>query len=263
MANLYFKKVRISAIFLLAIILLITNPTSIRKTLQAILIPIETLGAKIRGSSSSFYSALKENERLTGENERLKTETGRLSNKIASLDEVFKENVRLREILDYREKTSRKIVVANVLGYDPVSLLSTIVIDRGADDGVRKGLCVVVIKEGKELLLGRVVDAFPSSCLVLLVTDKSSLIPAILAETGEKGVLTGAEKALSLSFIESHIDPKPKEDVLTVETGDIPGGILIGKVCQIGPKKIGLFREIQVRAGFDIGKLREVLVILR
>lgn len=263
MANLYFKKVKIPAIFLLAIILLITNPTPIRKTLQAILIPIETLGAKMRGSSGSLYSALKENEMLARENERLKTETGRLADKLASKEEVFRENERLRGILDYKEKRGRKITVADVLGYDPASLLSTIIINRGTDDGVRKGLCVVTIKEGQELLLGRVIDIFPSSSIVLLVTDKSSLIPAMLAETCEKGVLVGEQGNLSLSFIESHIDPKPKEDVVTVETGDIPSGILIGEVGKVGPKKMGLFREIRVRPGFDISKLREVLVIVR
>ncbi|MDI6752659.1 MAG: rod shape-determining protein MreC [bacterium] len=263
MANLYFKKVKILAIILLAIILLITNPTSIRKTLQAIAIPIETLGAKLRGSSGSLYNALKENERLKKENERLKSQTGRLADKLARKEEVSRENERLREILDYKEKVGRKIVVANLLGYDPASLLSTIIIDRGTDDGLRKGLCVVTIKEEKELLLGRIIDVFHSSSIVLLVTDKSSLIPVMLVETGEKGILVGADGEPSLAFIESHIDPKPKEDVITIEDRDIPSGILIGKLGKIGPKKIGLFREIKVRVGFDISQLREVLVIVR
>jgi rod shape-determining protein MreC len=262
-ANLYFKKVRIPVIFLLAIILLITNPISIRKTLRSVLIPIETLGAKLRGSSGSLYSALKENERLAKENAGLETEIGRLADKLASKEDVFRENVRLREILDYKEKLGRKIIVANILGYDPTSILSTIVIDRGTDDGVRKGLCVVTIKGEKELLLGRIIDLFSGSSIVLLITDKSSLIPAMLAETCEKGILVGEQEGLSLSFIESHIDPKSKEDVVTLEDRDIPGGILIGKVGKIGPKKMGLFREIKVVPGFDISKLREVLVIVR
>ncbi|MEW6681255.1 MAG: rod shape-determining protein MreC, partial [bacterium] len=182
--------------------LIIVNPEGLRDSLRRFIIPIEALGGRIKGASSHLNEAIKDNIMLKEENKKLKEEIVLLLDRYAKTEGIIKENKRLRAILSYKEKRGFSIIVANTLGFSPSLFNSTIIIDRGRESGIKKGSCVLSLFKGKEVFLGRVIDVFSSSSLVLLVTDPAFLLPVRLEKTKEKGLLTGLNNKMELKFIE-------------------------------------------------------------
>jgi rod shape-determining protein MreC len=262
LANLSFQKIKVLAIFLIAIFIMATNPQGLRDTLCAILLPIELFGAKIRSMSHNFQGALQENVRLKEENRALKKQVAELLHNRARQEEIFAENRRLRKLLDYKEKSYYRLIIADVIGFDPTSAFSTIVIGRGREDGVERGSAVVALNpDGEEVLVGRVIERADSYSVVLLITDPNSLIPVRLKIAQEKGILVGCGKDMELKFIGNETDVAENEPVVTLKQKKMLEDILIGYVKEVGPKRRGLFRKIRVKPAAGLKKLREVMVI--
>ncbi|MEW6103547.1 MAG: rod shape-determining protein MreC [bacterium] len=257
-----FLKVRVFIPIALSFLIIIINPEKLRDSFRRVIIPIELLGGKIRGASSHFNEAVKDNIRLTKEKEELKREIVLLTFKYAKQDEILQENKRLREILNFKEKTNFKPIIANTLGFSSSAISSTIIIDRGLKDGIKKGFSVVCLFKEKEVFIGRVIDVFPLSSLVLLITDPEFFLPVRLKVTREKGLLEGQKDKMELKFIENKIPVRQKESVLTVQDEFIPDDILIGYVDNISSKKSGLFRKVFVKPAISFSRLEEVLVLV-
>ncbi|MEW6006618.1 MAG: rod shape-determining protein MreC [bacterium] len=254
--------IRIFAPIVLSFLIVIINPERLRGSFRKAIIPIELLGGKIRGVSSHFNEAMKDNIRLTREKEELKKEIALLLHKYAKAEEIIKENKRLRNILSYKEKTGFNPIIANTLGFSSDAISSTIIIDKGLSDGIKKGSSVVCLFKEREVFIGRVIDVFSQSSLVLLATDPLFSIPARLDVTREKGLLVGQKGKMELKFIENKIPVMLKEPVITVQDELTAQGILIGYVDRVSSKKSGLFRKVFVRPAVSFSSLEEVLVFV-
>src|SRR5258706_2581282 len=68
------------------------------------------------------------------------------------------ENARLREILELQRQKWPRAVVAHVAGRDPQRWFQEIVLDKGKEDGLEIDNPVLAVIEGREALLGRVVE---------------------------------------------------------------------------------------------------------
>ena len=82
--------------------------------------------------------------------------------------EIYAENQRLREMLNYKNAhPEQRLVVSKVLGRTPGELSDSLYIDKGTDDGVQQDMAVVTVNG----LVGLVDEAYPSSARVTLVTS--------------------------------------------------------------------------------------------
>ncbi len=179
------------------------------------------------------------------------------------LMEFDTENRRLRAMLRFSDKSGLRGVAAAVIGRDPSNWVSTITIDRGSDDGLRPGLAVV---DGNAVV-GQLTTVTRSSGRVLLITDSTSAIDAIIQSSRANGTVEGGlgAEGLNLRYV-----LKLKE--LTVNVGDrviasgldgvFPKGLLIGVVKNASATTSGLFQEIEVRPSIDVHHLENVLVIV-
>src|SRR5262244_3907985 len=66
-----------------------------------------------------------------------------LEEQTVRLDEVERENARLRDLLAFRERLAGDVLAAAVVGRDATGLARTLTIDRGERDGVVKGAAVL------------------------------------------------------------------------------------------------------------------------
>ena len=91
---------------------------------------------------------------------------------------------------------------AQVIGEDISNWARTIVIDKGSRSGLRHGMPVVAA----EGVVGRVIKVAPNSSRVLLVTDASSAIAALIQRTRTRGVARGLGRDLSVEYALNEAD---------------------------------------------------------
>ncbi len=141
---------------------------------------------------------------LTVENRRLEQEIRTLREQISQLKEYENENEKLRRLLEFREKSKLREMLADsvgaeVIGRNPVNWYRTIVIDRGARDGFKKDM-VVVTGDG---LVGRIKQVGTIASHVVLILDEDNCVSAIVQRTREHGIVEGrltATNSIQLSF---------------------------------------------------------------
>ena len=131
---------------------------------------------------TSYLNVKKENEKLRAEIEKYKS----LKLNVEFLSD---ENKNLQKILEteYFNKNLSNIVLAKVLVDKNSPFLKSIVINKGTNIGIMKGMPVTK----DNYLIGRVVETNYLSSRVLLLNDLNSRIPVTLDE-GAQAILSGS-----------------------------------------------------------------------
>lgn len=163
----------------------------------------------------------------------------------AERDALRAENMLLQGQLDEQEillqtmqiqsdYTDRQVLPAKVLGTDPSGLQQKIIINRGTNDGLRKGMAVI---DGTHFI-GQVVEVEENRASVLLITDANASVGARMYNSRADGILYGNGRSntyLTLRHINRSVAPVDSEWIMTSdlfesETAQVPGNIPIGWV---------------------------------
>jgi rod shape-determining protein MreC len=192
------------------------------------------------------------------ENEELRREVERLRREVQESRERVAAAARLERLLDYREATGYRMVAATVIGRDASGLYRTILVDRGAADGVEHQQAVL----SPDGVVGRVIKVFPRSALVLLLTDRSSGIDAIVQRTRDQGVVQGRGGAgCELKYLDRSAALEVGDSVVTSGMGGrFPKGVWIGQVSGVN-RGGDLFQSVDVRPSAVLERLEEVWVV--
>lgn len=206
-----------------------------------------------QGQPSDLQAQLKA---VTAERDRLLAENARLRQLQGEVDQ-------LRKQLGFQQQhPGMSALGANVIGYDPNAAHQVLVIDRGAKDGLQKGMAVV----SPDFYLGQIEDVTPGSAKVLLATDASAHSGAMIYRTGAVGVLSGRWQAgdyFSLDHLKASDDVVPGDVVVTSgTTARVPTGLVVGKVTSVtrAPQEDAM--TAKVLPLIDVSTLRSVTVIL-
>jgi rod shape-determining protein MreC len=204
---------------------------------------------------------------LEAEIERLRAENDILRVENAELRGVARENEQLRAQLDIEATYPEyELLSAGVISYDPSNLEKFIVIDKGSDDGVRKGMAVV----DPNYYVGQVTEVSPSTAKVMLLIDGTQRIAARLVDSGATGVLDGMWQAggrAQLNLVDSDTEPRTGEQVVTVGgeqgTVGIPSQLVVGVVGEgIKRDEQSDLLKIPVVPYSDFDNLRVVTVVM-
>ena len=195
------------------------------------------------------------------ENDNLKKKLSRAFAKNSQYNEIELSNQRLRNLLNFKETTTSKILAAEVISVDPSSWFKAVIIDKGSSDGVERGL-PVVIRQG---IAGQVVDVSSRYSKIMLIIDRNSSVDALVQRTRARGIIKGEATAGQCLF--KYV--LRKDDVRVGDTivasgldGVFPKGLPIGDVKEVVRRNSGVFQEVRVVPYIDFEKLEEVLVIL-
>ena len=202
------------------------------------------------------------------ENERLRKKVIFLESELARAKEAAQENLRLRRLLKLAETFKHEApVAARVVGKPLGSWQGLIIIDKGLADNVLPEMPVLSYTPfGPGGVVGQVVAVEKHYAKVLLLTDPSFAVDALIQRSRERGLLRGQGKRLCLlDYVPAEADVRENDLVITSGLdGLFPKGLLLGKVAHIYPGRVkGLFRPIEVKPAVDFKKLEEVLVLLR
>ena len=188
--------------------------------------------------------------------------SGELRRKIQVLGE---ENSRLREALELKDSKWPRAVVAHVAGRDPQRWFQEIVLDKGKDEGLTIDAPVLAVVEGREALVGRIVEVSAHVSKVMLLQDSLSEVAATVpGANGEDGVVEGTNAhELVLKFLDRGSQVKLGDLVVTSGLGKtFPPGVPIGWVEGLEPDPRQLFLQARLRPAARSNQIRVVLVIL-
>lgn len=180
------------------------------------------------------------------------------------LTEVERENQQLRELLGFAQthasfELRSGQIIARVIGHGSNNFLNFVMVDLGAQHGIKIGMPVL----NAQGLVGRINSVTDTTAQVLLVTDPSSIVNAILQAsrlTGVVGGVPGSDPVMG--FIPQGSNVGVGEVVLTSGLGgNFPKGIPIGQVVEVRQQDFEVFQEAVVRPLVNFGRLEFVMIV--
>jgi rod shape-determining protein MreC len=196
---------------------------------------------------------------LKRENEILHRLNVDLSDEASRLREARLENIRLRSMMNMKNRGEYTLVPAGVIGKSLHLLRNTITLDVGEQDGVKPDMPII-----SELgLVGKVIATSAHYSIGQLVLNKDFRASAKVERSRVDGIITweGGE-VLHLKNISKKQDVIEGDVVVTSEySNTFPRDIKIGIVSGISEKAGSLFKEVDLSPGVDFSALEEVFVV--
>lgn len=208
-----------------------------------------------------FLNAPADIASLRQENAALQAENADLQTEIIALQQQVAEIELLSALLDFaRARPENAYQAAAVIGQDPSPFLHYIIINRGSDDGIRRGMPVVA----QQGLVGRVAQVTANAARVELITDPAVQVSVRLQPSDVDGVLNGSITGdLGIDLIPQDAAIQAGDLVFTSGIGGAyPGNILIGQVSNVRQDATALFQSATVQPAVDFTRLEIVLVIV-
>ncbi len=198
------------------------------------------------------------------ENQALRAENQELRQVVFQLTEKAAENERLQAMLDFRGKSvTFQMKAATVIGRDPGTFSYSIMINRGAQDGLRVNMPVV----STQGLVGHVMETYGGTAKIRLLLDSGSSASAMIQRPQSRavGVVEGNPAQLSslrMKNLTRDGDVIKGDKIMTSGLGGIyPKGLLIGEVMDVLDDEGGLMKHALIRPSVDFSRLEEVFVI--
>lgn len=212
------------------------------------------LHAGVGGIQNYFFLT-----RTNQENERLRQEVSGLKVQMRLADQIRQENDRLRKILDLRAKSSYVLITGEVIARDAKASQSrTLNINRGSRQGIIS-MMPVITPDG---VVGITIFVDVISTKVLMITDASASIGAMLDRGRVAGILTGdGRNSCILKFLPINVQVKKGDLVVTSgQEGIFPEGLAVGRVLQ-EVNESTLYRSVEVIPFPNFTSVNEVLFL--
>jgi len=176
------------------------------------------------------------------------------------LQETALENKRLRELIGFKKTLPYHFIPAAIIGRDPSSWFRTLLIDKGTDNGLRRGAAVMTAQG----IVGKVLDAQKTAAKVLLLIDSNSALDILVQRSRAKGIVEGrTEELCELRFVSKTEDIQRGDVIITSGLDEIiPKGIVVGAVVNVVRNSPGFFQLVEVKPAVDFSRLEEVLVVI-
>jgi len=176
------------------------------------------------------------------------------------VEQLERENARLRELLALRARLQVKSHTAEVLYDSADPYTRKVVIDQGSTQGVALGSPVV----DDTGVIGQVTRVYPLTAEVTLVTDKDAAIPVLNTRTQQRGAAFGHpnDGGMELRYMAGNADVQVG-DVLQTSgmDGVYPTGLPVAKVLRVDRRADSAFAKIVLAPVSRPDSARQVLVL--
>lgn len=221
--------------------------------------------------TGSFFSrtvtSISELKKLQAKYNAVENQLSRYETVKRDVAELRQENKMLRQQLGFSRELQYAHIPAQVIGKDPGNIFSSITIDKGSADGVRKYMPVVAFQHGFQGLVGKVLVVSPHSSIVQPIVDPNCYVASRLQKARYEGLVSGSGSA-SQQVIMSYV---PKRARNKIQYGDLvitsgmnsiyPKGIYVGRVRSITAKAWETSLELKLQPIVDFSRLEYVFVL--
>lgn len=182
-----------------------------------------------------------------------------LSLELERYKDLGEENSRLRELLQFKEKTNYETISAEVMGRNPNNWVGSFFINKGKNDDIIAGSAVC----SSAGLLGKVIEAQDHSSTVMLITHPGFKTGGMLKKSRINGIIVGAgTNRAKILYLPVDSEISIGEEVVTSGLSSIfPKGIPIGKISSVFKSKTGLYQYAFITPAADSYTQEEVLCI--
>ena len=233
--------------------------------LTQLLVPVQRVLADVGAAGDRFASAIAQIDSLRDDNSRLQTENDRLTVEDVRLREQAIAGQQAEKLLTLQRTVPFESVPAPVIARDPSGILHSIVLGLGTDDGVKVGH-VVLSDQG---LVGRISEVGTNYSKVLLVTDSSSVVSALVQGSRATGIVRGQfGDSLIMDWLLQTEPVKEGDVVITAGLGIgeelrslYPKGLVIGTIAQIQTAEAAAYNRAIITPAVDLRRLEHVLVV--
>jgi rod shape-determining protein MreC len=198
---------------------------------------------------------------LRRENKVLRELNLTLADEVSRLREGRLENIRLRQLLDLKERGMYSYVSANVVGKNLQLLRNTITLDVGEKDGVAVNMPIV----SESGLVGKIIATSSSYSIGQILLNRELRVSAKIQRSRVDGIIRwDGGSVLSLQNVVKTMDVKPGDQVISSDYSSVfPPGLVIGVVSATHEIPGSLFQSVELTPSVDFTRLEEVFVITR
>ncbi len=239
-------------------------PFPLSRVTREVAAPVQKGLAFLAKETSNFFAYFSSNKELRLANEEMTRKITQLEEQLFTIKEQETENERLRSLLGYKETKAQNynLVMAKVIGRDPGSWYQTIIIDKGTNQGLSRGMTVV----NHDGLVGTIINSTNNISEVSILLDTECAVGARVFENRiTPGVVvgTGRDGILNMIHLPHDAPVIPGQTVVTSGLGGMyPRGIRIGTVAEVKIEPSGLMKTASIKPFVDFARLEEVFVIV-
>jgi rod shape-determining protein MreC len=251
---LLFKEyVVVSFCLLVSILLLALNDTPQIRVLRSYAV----VGVGLLQNAVSF---LPNYFSLSQENAALRTMNLALADEVSRLREGKLENLRLRQMLELKQRGEHRYIAANVIGKNLQLLRNTITLDAGEQEGVRVSMPIV----SESGLVGKIISTSGHYAIGQILLNRDLRVSAKVQRSRVDGVVRwDGGTTLQLREVARTMDVQQGDLVVTSEySAYYPEGTRIGVVSRAEPIPGSLFLSVEVAPSVDFTRLEEVFVLV-
>ena len=214
----------------------------------------ETTRSTVWGIFHNYFDlrdARAQNRRIQAERDQLKLENLYLKSELGTAD-------RVKALAAFQTHSPSRYVAARIILTATTSASKIVVLDRGSNSEVEKGMAVIT----PDGIVGKIIDAFPTASQALLVTDPEFSAGVVSQKSHVRGILHGAGSGkCRIDNVQN--EEKVDQGEMFFTSGDdriFPRGLPVGKadVVKAGTQyKEILLYPIGLQAGPE-----EVLIVV-
>jgi len=207
-----------------------------------------------------FLAAPRDIVSLRTRNAELESQVSQLQAQVIELQQRVNETEILAALVDFsRSNPESTYKAAAVIGRDPSPFLHYVILNRGSNDDIRRGMPVVT----NQGLVGRIEAVIADAARVQLITDPASSVNVYLQNAETDAVLLGSVTGDdSLDMIAHDATVEPGDLILTSGLGGgYPPDLILGQVVTLRNLEYELFQQATVQPTVDFSRLEIVLVI--
>ncbi|QER38822.1 rod shape-determining protein MreC [Acinetobacter suaedae] len=231
-----------------------------RDVLYAAYNPIYALASYPVLSREWLNQQTKSEAQLRRENTAMQAELLQARVRLQKLSELSAENNRLRGLLDTPLIIDGRMQIAEVIGTDADPLRHIIIINRGSADQLKVGQTVLDDKG----IMGQIINVYPHSARVMLLSDKEHSLSVRLERTGMRAIVSGTGDLgqLKMDYVATSANIKVGDKVFSSGLGEhFPAGYLVGTVSKVSRHNSGEFAEIDVVPAAQLASGHHVVVL--
>lgn len=181
--------------------------------------------------------------------------------------DIRRENRELKQLLRFAKELPVENIPAQIIGFDPDNLYSSIMINCGTKQGVRKNMPVLAFQGSNIGLVGKVVQARLNTSMIMPLYDYQCYVAARVQTTKDRGLINGQGSADS-DLIMKYVQKRAKDEIAVgdrvVASGEnylFPKDSPIGIIKQIKVHDYELYLELLVEPVLDFSRLDYVFVL--
>ena len=225
------------------------------------LISVQTWLSNRYQAINTFLIAPRDTAKLQARNVELEAEIALLRGQIVELQQQIADIEVLKALVKFASANpENQYLAASVIGRDPSPFLHYIIINRGSNDQIRRGMPVVT----QQGLVGRISAVTAGAARVRLITDPAISINVHLQPSKTEATLIGSITGeIQLERIPLDAPIQNGDLILTSGLGaNYPANLFIGQVTSVRRREYDLFQTASLQPAVDFKNLNIVMIII-